>query len=68
MLEALSEQRNNAIVPTHTPPGELVQSASSVGNAGVDGKDELLCIEHPRHVADSLVMEEQARGRQAQRE
>eukprot|EP00975_Prorocentrum_lima_P016449 3486783-Prorocentrum_lima.AAC.1 len=38
MLEAPSEQLNNAIVPTNTPPGELVQSASSVGHAGVDGR------------------------------
>eukprot|EP00975_Prorocentrum_lima_P010163 2166298-Prorocentrum_lima.AAC.1 len=38
MLEALSEQFNNAIVPIHTPPGELLQSASSVGHAGADGR------------------------------
>eukprot|EP00975_Prorocentrum_lima_P065405 12903290-Prorocentrum_lima.AAC.1 len=30
MLEALREQLNNAMVPIHTPPGELVQSASSL--------------------------------------
>eukprot|EP00975_Prorocentrum_lima_P004328 938389-Prorocentrum_lima.AAC.1 len=35
--EALSEQLNTAIVPLQTPPGELVQSASSVGRAWVDG-------------------------------
>eukprot|EP00975_Prorocentrum_lima_P031481 6607350-Prorocentrum_lima.AAC.1 len=33
LLEALSEQLNNAIVPTNTPPEELVQSASGVGHA-----------------------------------
>eukprot|EP00975_Prorocentrum_lima_P066260 12908136-Prorocentrum_lima.AAC.1 len=38
LLEALSEQLNNAIVPTNTPPEELVQSASSVGHGGADGR------------------------------
>eukprot|EP00975_Prorocentrum_lima_P021148 4449552-Prorocentrum_lima.AAC.1 len=37
MLEAISEQLNNAAVPTQTPPGELVRSVSSVGHAGIDG-------------------------------
>eukprot|EP00975_Prorocentrum_lima_P054864 11502971-Prorocentrum_lima.AAC.1 len=38
MLEALSEQLNNIIVPSNTPPGDVMQFASSVGHAGVDGR------------------------------
>eukprot|EP00975_Prorocentrum_lima_P068146 12918997-Prorocentrum_lima.AAC.1 len=37
LWEALNEELNNASFPITTPPGELVQSASSVGCAGVDG-------------------------------
>eukprot|EP00975_Prorocentrum_lima_P058844 12341368-Prorocentrum_lima.AAC.1 len=38
MREALSQQLPDVMVPIHTPPGELVLSASSVGHAGVDGR------------------------------
>eukprot|EP00975_Prorocentrum_lima_P062190 12884332-Prorocentrum_lima.AAC.1 len=36
LLEALSEELNNASFPSNTPPGELLQSASGVGHAGAD--------------------------------
>eukprot|EP00975_Prorocentrum_lima_P063621 12892583-Prorocentrum_lima.AAC.1 len=34
--EALDQELSNAVIPVNAPPGELVQSASSVGTAGVD--------------------------------
>eukprot|EP00975_Prorocentrum_lima_P050474 10572464-Prorocentrum_lima.AAC.1 len=37
LWEALNDKLNNASFPITTPPGELVQSASSVGHAGVNG-------------------------------
>eukprot|EP00975_Prorocentrum_lima_P040706 8545254-Prorocentrum_lima.AAC.1 len=47
LLEAWSEQLNNVSSPINTPPGEMVQSAPSVGNAGVDG----LCSHLRQHYA-----------------
>eukprot|EP00975_Prorocentrum_lima_P027015 5681959-Prorocentrum_lima.AAC.1 len=35
ILESLSQQLTDVIVPIHTPPGEHVLSASCVGHAGV---------------------------------
>eukprot|EP00975_Prorocentrum_lima_P059295 12430716-Prorocentrum_lima.AAC.1 len=35
MLAALSQQLEDVTVPIHTPPGELVLPASSVGHAGI---------------------------------
>eukprot|EP00975_Prorocentrum_lima_P045438 9514117-Prorocentrum_lima.AAC.1 len=48
MLEAPREQLNNAMVPNHTSPGELAQSASSVGHALANGRSRASTTPQPR--------------------
>eukprot|EP00975_Prorocentrum_lima_P038342 8057803-Prorocentrum_lima.AAC.1 len=34
-LKAFDQELSDAVIPTHTPPGERAQRASNVGDAGV---------------------------------